>query len=111
MSSRRKHHSNSCQNSVYRIKRWQDRTLLTLGAVLLALFVIRTETAVADEQVWGLQLKSDSGVYTELAIDTSIQIDITGLVARVAITQEFTNAGNVWAEGNLSFSIATRRCG
>jgi Ca-activated chloride channel family protein len=105
MSSRRKHHSNSCQSSVYRIKRWQDRTLLTLGAVLLALLVVRTGTAVANEQVWGLQLKSDSGVHTELAIDTDIQIDITGLIARVAITQLFSNAGNVWAEGIYRFPL------
>ena len=94
-----------CHSSMRRIKRWQDRTLLTLGAVLLALFVIRTETAVADEQVWGLQLKSESGVYTELAIDTGIEIDITGLVARVEITQQFTNRGSAWAEGVYRFPL------
>lgn len=93
LACRRKHHNTSYQGSSHRIQRWRDRGLLTLGAVLLALFVIRTETAVADEPAWGLQLKSDSGVYTELAIDTGIQIDITGLVARVEITQKFTKHG------------------
>ena len=105
MASRRKHHNNSHQGSTHRMQGWRDHTLLTLGAVLLALFVMRAETAVADEQAWGLQLNSDSGVYTELAIDTGIQIDITGLVARVEITQQFTNRGNVWAEGIYRFPL------
>ncbi len=105
LASRQKHHNNNYQGSAHRIQRWRDRTLLTLGAVLLALFVIRSETAVADEQVWGLQLISDSGVYTELAIDTDIQIDITGLIARVGITQKFTNRGGVWAEGIYRFPL------
>ena len=98
LACRRKHHNTGYHGSAHRIQRWRDRNLLTLGAVLLALFVIRAETAVADEQLWGLQLKSDTGVYTELAIDTGIQIDITGLVARVEITQQFTNRGSAWAE-------------
>ena len=105
MPSRTNTKYDRCHSSMRRIKRWQDRTLLTLGAVLLALFVIRTETAVADEQVWGLQLKSESGVYTELAIDTGIEIDITGLVARVEITQQFTNRGSAWAEGVYRFPL------
>ena len=105
MASRRKHHNNNHQGSTHRMQGWRDHTLLTLGAVLLALFVMRAETAVADEQAWGLQLNSDSGVYTELAIDTGIQIDITGLVARVEITQQFTNRGNVWAEGIYRFPL------
>jgi Ca-activated chloride channel family protein len=105
LACRRKHHNTGYHGSSHRIQRWRDRTLPTLGAVLLALFVIRAETAVADEQLWGLQLKSDSGVYTELAIDTGIQIDITGLVARVEITQQFTNRGSVWAEGIYRFPL------
>lgn len=103
--ARLQRHSNSCDDSVRRIMRWQDRTLLAFGAVLLALFVIRTETVMADEQVWGLQLKSDTGLYTELAIDTGIQLDITGLVARVEITQRFTNRSSLWAEGVYRFPL------
>jgi Ca-activated chloride channel family protein len=88
-----------------RIMRWQDRSLLVVGTILLALFVIRTETAVAAEQAWGLQLESESGKYTELAIDTGIQLDITGLIARVEITQQFTNRGSHWAEGLYRFPL------
>jgi len=85
--------------------RWQDRILLTLGFALLVLLVIRAETAIGDDQVWGLQLNNDSGVYTELAINTGIQLDITGLVSRVEITQSFTNHGSHWAEGIYRFPL------
>jgi Ca-activated chloride channel family protein len=85
--------------------RWQDRSLLALGAVLLAVFVIRAESAVADEHLWGLQLDGDSGSHTELAIDTDIQIDVTGLVARVEITQQLYNTCSQWAEGIYRFPL------
>ena len=97
--------SSSWSQSARRIKRWQDRILLTLIAVLLVLFVIRTETAIADEPAWGLQMKSDTGVFTELAVNTDIQLDITGLVTRVEITQQFSNHGSHWAEGIYRFPL------
>jgi Ca-activated chloride channel family protein len=100
-----KHHDNSCTNSSHRIMRWQDRILLTIGTILLVLFVIRAETATAGEQEWGLELATDAGIYTELAINTGIQLDITGLVARVEITQQFTNRSSQWAEGVYRFPL------
>jgi len=95
----------SWYQSARRIKSWQDRTLLTVIAILLVLFVIRTEIAIADEQVWGLEMKSNAGVFTELAVNTDIQLDITGLVARVEITQQFSNRGSHWAEGIYRFPL------
>lgn len=91
--------------SARRIKSWQDRILLALIALVVLLFVIRTETAIADEQVWGLQMNSGSEVFTELAINTNIVLDITGLVARVEITQQFTNNSKQWAEGVYRFPL------
>jgi len=104
MADRQRHHKNR-HGRTDRTMRWQDRVLLILCAVLLVLIIIRTETAIADEQVWGLQLQSDAGVYTELAIDTGIQLEITGLVARVEISQKFTNRGSHWAEGIYRFPL------
>jgi len=104
MADRQRHHKNR-HGRTDRTMRWQDRVLLILCAVLLILIIIRTETAIADEQVWGLQLQSDAGVYTELAIDTGIQLEITGLVARVEISQKFTNRGSHWAEGIYRFPL------
>jgi Ca-activated chloride channel family protein len=85
--------------------RWQDRILLALGFVLLVLLVIRAETSIADDESWGLQLTDSSGVYTELAINTGVRLDITGLVSRVEVTQNFTNRGSHWAEGIYRFPL------
>ena len=103
--SRQNDQHNSCLESARRIKSWQDRTLLALIAVLLVLFVVRTEMAIADEQEWGLQMSSESSSFTELALDTSIRLNITGLFARVEVTQQFTNHGVEWAEGVYRFPL------
>jgi len=95
----------SRNDSSRQVRNWRDRTLLTLIGLLLLLFVIRTETAIADQPAWGLQLFSDAAVFTELAVDTDIQLDITGLVARVEITQRFTNHGTEWSEGVYRFPL------
>ena len=95
----------SHENSRRRIMRWQDRVLLALCILFLILFVIRTETAIASTVQWGLHLQSETGQHTELAINTDIYIDITGLVARVEITQQFTNSGSHWAEGIYRFPL------
>ena len=100
-----RHHATSYYESARRIRNWQDRTLLTLIGLLLLLFVIRTETAIADMPAWGLQLLGERSNTTELAIDTGIRLNITGLVARVEITQRFTNHGMDWAEGIYRFPL------
>jgi Ca-activated chloride channel family protein len=98
-------HSGHGHSNSRHIMHWQDRILLALGTVLLTLFVIRSETALASEQPWGLQMLTVTGGYTELALDTQIQLDITGLVARVEITQKFTNQSNLWSEGVYRFPL------
>jgi hypothetical protein len=50
---RRSTRQSSHDSSARRIMRWQDRTLLILGLVLLLLFIIRSETAVANTLEWG----------------------------------------------------------
>ena len=100
-----KPHPLSGDESSRRIRNLQDLILLALISLLLLLFIIRTETAIADEPAWGLQLFSQSAVFTELAVDTDIRLDITGLVARVEITQRFTNHGPDWAEGVYRFPL------
>jgi Ca-activated chloride channel family protein len=92
-----------------RVMHWKHRTLLSLAVILASLLIIRMEAAIAQEQtgqpIWGLLLHSDSGAYTQLAIDTDVQIDITGLIARVEITQQFSNSGSQWAEGTYRFPL------
>ncbi len=84
---------------------WQDRIMLALCAVLVTLLVIRTQVSVAAEPQWGLQLKSETNTYVQLAIDTDIQVDVTGLIARVAVTQTFSNHDDEWAEGVYRFPL------
>jgi Ca-activated chloride channel family protein len=95
----------SWQDGSRRVMRWQDRIMLTLSAILLMLLVIRAETASADQPNWGLELMTDIGSHTELAVDTDIQLEITGLVSRVAVTQRFSNRGMYWAEGIYRFPL------
>lgn len=92
-------------NGNRRVMRWQDRTLLVLAVVLLLAVIIRVETAKADELQWGLQLQTANDSFTELAVDTEVQLDITGLVTRVSITQRFSNSSSQWAEGVYRFPL------
>lgn len=88
----------------HRSLRWQDRVLLILGIVLLSLLLMRVETAQADAD-WGLELISPLGRTTSLALETRIDADITGLVARVNVSQAFENRGADWAEGIYRFPL------
>ena len=84
---------------------WRDRFLLALCAALLVLFVVRTEVAIAGDQQWGLQLSSDAGEITQLAVNTEVGITITGLMARVEVSQQFSNPGSQWAQGVYRFPL------
>jgi len=87
--------------------RWQDRILLTLCAILVTLFVIRTEVSLAAESGgdWGLQLDDGKTGSVQLALATDVRADVTGLIARVTVTQRFTNPGDSWAEGVYRFPL------
>ncbi len=84
--------------------RWQDRYLLTIASILLVLFLIRSNTASADES-FGLSLAGENSRQHALAINTSIDIEITGLVARVWVSQAFRNDSLEWMEGIYRFPL------
>jgi Ca-activated chloride channel family protein len=84
---------------------WQDRTLLTLGIVLLTLVLLRIETASAQEPQWGLVLDHGALQDLQLALDTRIYAEVTGLAARVEVTQVFSNNSQDWAEGVYRFPL------
>ena len=116
---------------ILRAIRWQDRVLISLSAILLSLFVVRVGTAEATtqvqaaavqavplqavqvqaaqvraaEQMWGMQLQSAQSDYTQMAFSTDVQIDITGLIARVEVTQIFRNQSDEWSEGVYRFPL------
>ena len=85
--------------------RWQDRTLLIVAIVLLGLVLLRIETAQADETDWGIELQSAGERTHQLALNTDIQIEVTGLIARAEVTQLFRNPGELWAEGVYRYPL------
>ncbi len=84
--------------------RWQDRYLLIVASILLALFLLRTGSASADE-AYGLEMASEHGDSLALALNTDVEIEITGLVSRVWVTQVFKNDSLHWMEGTYRFPL------
>ena len=85
--------------------RWQDRTLLIIGIVLLLLVLLRIETADADDTVWGLHLNTGGSSQLQMALNTDVRVEVTGLIARAEVTQIFLNTGDQWAEGVYRFPL------
>jgi Ca-activated chloride channel family protein len=85
--------------------RWQDRVLLILTAVLFLLLIFRIETAAAQDEQWGLEFLGDGGSQRELALNTEMHVDVTGLVARVKVTQAFRNNGRGWSEAIYRYPL------
>ncbi len=85
--------------------KWQDRALLALSGLLLLLLIFRIETATAQEGQWGLEFQSDGASQRSLAINTKMQTEITGLVARISVDQVFRNSGRGWSEAIYRFPL------
>jgi Ca-activated chloride channel family protein len=47
----------------------------------------------------------NSAYLTQVALDTKVQMDITGTINRVRVEQTFTNPSNEWAEGVYVFPL------
>jgi Ca-activated chloride channel family protein len=85
--------------------RWQDRTLLTVGIILATLVLLRIETARAADFDWGLELNSGGSSSTQMALNTDVRVEVSGLIARAEVTQVFGNTGEQWAEGVYRFPL------
>ena len=48
---------------------------------------------------------SDKSIVTQIALDTKVQMDITGTINRVKLSQTFTNPSNDWVEGVYVFPL------
>ncbi len=84
---------------------WQDRGLLLIGIILLTLVLFNIGTARADGIEWGLELNTGGSLHTQLALNTDVRVEVTGLIARVEVTQLFSNPGDQWAEGLYRFPL------
>ncbi len=49
----------------------------------------------------------DGRKFTQMALDTKVQMNITGVMNRVKVSQTFTNPSNEWAEGTYIFPLPT----
>lgn len=91
----------------HRPLQWQDRALLILSAMLLLLLIIRVETAQAQTDDWGLEFQGDGSNQRSVALNTDMQVEVTGLVARISVSQEFHNTGRSWSEAVYRYPLPT----
>ena len=97
-----KQHPGSTRKSL----KWQDWALLALSALLLLLLIFRIETAAAQEDQWGLEFQGDGSSQRSLALNTEMQVEVTGLVARINVSQAFRNSGRGWSEAIYRFPLS-----
>ena len=72
--------------------------------VLALVCVLQAWPAEAQELRW----TTGQGYTTATTLDTAVEMQINGLVARVAVRQEFRNDGNTWTEGIYVFPLPDR---
>lgn len=90
---------------------WQDRALLIFASVLVLLLIVRVETARALDAFqgppdgWGIEARTDGRTLLNLALDTGIVVEVSGLAARVEVTQRFRNEGLAWKEAVYRFPL------
>lgn len=85
-------------------------------ALLIAILVINPDGVFAQEPVadeispsaiqgGSLLLRMQSGYHVSTLLNTEVNMQINGLVARVSVRQEFRNEGAEWAEGIYVFPL------
>jgi len=77
--------------------------------LLIAIIAIRPAgaeyTTPAEMQAGGLLMRMQDGFATATLLNTDVDIQVNGLVARVSVKQEFRNDGNNWVEGVYVFPL------
>jgi Ca-activated chloride channel family protein len=98
-------------------RKWLLKAVLRLtGAIVLFIaFGLLAQTTYADDadaadpyqsQHGSIWLLADSGIYVEsLALETDVDIDVSGMIARTRVKQRFQNNADLWAEGIYVFPL------
>jgi Ca-activated chloride channel family protein len=86
------------------------RSWLWILALLLVLQALpepvsADETAPDAAQTGSLLWRMEQGYTTATTLNTDVRMDISGLVARVKVRQEFRNEGGDWVEGIYVFPL------
>ena len=64
-----------------------------------------SELTPGEAQSGSLLWRMQQGYTTATTLNTEVRIDISGLVARVKVRQEFRNEGGEWVEGVYVFPL------
>ncbi len=90
----------------------QFKELYRRGAAWLALVLVVSGTTLAEEPAQPLSgsllWQMRQGYVTASLLNTDVAIDVSGLVARVSVRQEFQNDGAGWVEGVYVFPLPDR---
>jgi len=82
------------------------RAWLILASALLLLIVgVDNARAATTVELWGIEATVSGGTRRSLALNTDIEAAVTGLAARVAVTQRFRNDGEAWKEAVYRFPL------
>ena len=82
------------------------RILTTLALSGLCINYAAAEGVLpADMQSGSLLLRMQEGYVTATLMNTNVEMDISGLVARVSVKQQFHNEGSEWVEGVYVFPL------
>ncbi len=63
------------------------------------------ETTPGDAQSGNLLLRMATGYRSAFLLNTDVNVQVSGLIARVSVMQEFVNDGSDWAEGVYVFPL------
>jgi Ca-activated chloride channel homolog len=84
-------------------------TAATWALVLLATMILHplhaSAAAPGEMQTGSLLMRMKEGYETATLLNTDVNIDVNGLVARVSVMQEFRNEGSEWVEGIYVFPL------
>ncbi len=89
----------------------QQKILMMIATALAWLWVPAgnaEELSPEDIQSGTLLLKMQAGFTTATRMNTDVTMNVSGLVARVSVRQEFRNDGNEWTEGVYVFPLPDR---
>ena len=79
--------------------------VLALLLVLQAWPIEAREVTPGQAQAGSLLWRMEQGYTTATTLDTEVDMQISGLVARVSVRQEFRNEGSTWTEGIYVFPL------
>jgi len=79
-------------------------TLLLLASLMLGPAQANTPSP-GEMQTGSLLMRMSEGYETATLLNTDVNIDVNGLVARVSVMQEFRNEGSEWVEGIYVFPL------